>query len=49
MKVKVYNLANKDEDGFGIFFIPTIMLDKTRYSTSIYLTWLCFYIEFEFK
>lgn len=44
MKIEIDNLINIEDEEIGIVFIPTIILDKTRYSTCLYITWLCFNI-----
>lgn len=44
MKIEIDNLIKTEDKEIGIVFIPTIILDKTRYSTCLYITWLCFNI-----
>lgn len=44
MKIEIDNLIDIEDKEIGIVFIPTIILDKTRYSTCLYITWLCFNI-----
>lgn len=44
MKIEIDNLINIEDKEVGIVFIPTIILDKDKYSTCLYITWLCFNI-----
>ena len=44
MKIEFENLIDLEEKEIGIVFIPTITLDKTKYSIDLYISWLCFNI-----
>lgn len=44
MKIEIDTLIDIEDKEIGIVFIPTIILDKTKYSTCLYITWLCFNI-----
>ena len=47
MKIKFDSLIDLEEKEIEFAFLPTIILDKTIYNSSIYITWLYFCLTIE--
>lgn len=44
MKIEIDTLINLEDKEISIVFIPTIIFDKTRYFTCLYISWLFLHI-----